>query len=80
MEEEIKEICFIIRKEIENLKGQVKSLKDHGDVVLGSKLEPKQIGEMLANIMLTYRHLEDARMRLGKVCQARDGGKSVYPR
>ncbi len=34
--------------------------------------------EMKANIMLAYRHLEDARMRLGKVIQAHDGGKSVY--
>lgn len=35
--------------------------------------------EMRENIMLTYRHLEDARMRLGKVIQAADGGTSVYP-
>ena len=36
------------------------------------------IGETKANIMLAYRHLEDARMRLGKVIQAQDGGVSVY--
>mgnify|MGYP001566973605 FL=1 len=35
-------------------------------------------GEVLANLTLAYRHLEDARMRLGKVLQARDGGVSVY--
>ena len=35
-------------------------------------------GEMIANLMLTYRHLEDASMRLGKAIQAYDGGKSVY--
>lgn len=35
-------------------------------------------GEMIANVMLAYRHLEDARMRMGKVLQARDGGVSVY--
>ncbi len=34
--------------------------------------------EMKANLMLCYRHLEDAAMRLGKVLQAKDGGKSVY--
>lgn len=34
--------------------------------------------EMLANVTLAYRHLEDARMRLGKVIQAYDGGISVY--
>ena len=35
-------------------------------------------GEMKANLTLCYRHLEDAAMRLGKVLQAKDGGKSVY--
>jgi hypothetical protein len=32
---------------------------------------------MLANVM-AHRHLEDARMRLGKAVQAFDGCKSVY--
>jgi hypothetical protein len=35
-------------------------------------------GEVIANVMLAYRHLEDASMRLGKVIQAIDGGVSVY--
>jgi hypothetical protein len=35
-------------------------------------------GEAIANVMLAYRHLEDASMRLGKVIQALDGGASVY--
>jgi len=35
-------------------------------------------GEAIANVMLAYRHLEDASMRLGKVLQALDGGVSVY--
>ena len=35
-------------------------------------------GEAIANIMLAYRHLEDASMRLGRVLQALDGGVSVY--
>lgn len=34
--------------------------------------------EINANIELTYRHLEDASMRLGKAIQAIDGGISVY--
>ena len=36
------------------------------------------VGEAVANVMLAYRHLEDASMRLGKVIQAIDGGVSVY--
>lgn len=35
-------------------------------------------GEVMANIMLAYRHLEDARMRLGKAIQATEGGVSIY--
>ena len=34
--------------------------------------------EVIANMTLAYRHLEDAAMRLGKVIQAYDGGTSVY--
>jgi hypothetical protein len=36
-----------------------------------------QHDEMKANIMLTYRHLEDARMRIGKILQAADDGVSI---
>lgn len=32
--------------------------------------------EVPSNIMLAYRHVEDARMRLGKVFQALNGGVS----
>lgn len=39
---------------------------------------PNQHSEAIANIMLAYRHMEDARMRLGKVLQAWDGGESIY--
>lgn len=35
-------------------------------------------GEVMANLTLAYRHLEDASMRIGKVKQARNGGVSVY--
>lgn len=67
------------RTEIESLAQQVKSLKGHP--VFDPNAESDGVadtGEMIANIMLAYRHLEDARMRLGKVIQAKDGGVSVY--
>ena len=44
----------------------------------GEAQEGENHGEAIANIMLAYRHVEDARMRLGKVLQAMDGGVSVY--
>ncbi len=34
--------------------------------------------EMIANVILAYRHLEDASMRLGKMIQASQGGVSIY--
>lgn len=40
--------------------------------------EQERIGEMKGNIMLAYRNLENAHMRLGKVLQAQDGGTSIY--
>jgi hypothetical protein len=49
--------------------------------VLAIKTEltgPDWDGEAIANIMLAYRHLEDASMRLGKCIQALNGGVSVY--
>ena len=36
--------------------------------------------EVLANLRLAYRHLEDASMRIGKAIRASDGGVSVYDR
>jgi hypothetical protein len=40
-------------------------------------LPPTHRQDAVASIMLAYRHLEDASMRLGKVIQALDGGVSV---
>ena len=77
----IKDVCFSQRVEIERMKTVVKSLMKHG--VFNEeriKGDSRDDGEMKANIMLAYRHLEDARMRLGKVVQAYDGGQSVYPK
>lgn len=78
-EEVIKEKCFRLRSCIEDLKYTTKSLMGHG-VFIARESHRDQHSEMKANIMLAYRHLEDARMRLGKVVQAYDGGKSVYPK
>ncbi|WP_456325880.1 hypothetical protein [Desulfonauticus submarinus] len=35
-------------------------------------------GEVFANLKLSYRHIEDASMRLGKVKQALNNGESIY--
>lgn len=68
-----------LRHDIKVTANGVKGLKAHpdlkGDAPLGSDK-----GEVIANIMLSYRHLEDAAMRLGKALQALDGGVSCYNR
>ncbi len=60
------------RADIKGLAADVLALKSQGDS--GQTVSH----EVYDNIMLAYRHLEDASMRLGKVIQALDGGISVY--
>ena len=76
--DEFKECCFKLREEIELTKSTVLGLKKH-EVFNQEQTAAEQHGEMKANIMLSFRHLEDARMRLGKAVQAIEG-KSVYDR
>lgn len=72
------DFCSEIRQDTLILADKVKILKSHH--IFKELPEISDQSEMMANIMLTYRHLEDARMRIGKVVQAFDGGKSAYPR
>jgi len=58
----------LLRKTIEDQKVYVLHNKK-----LISELETGDKGEMMANITLVYRHLEDAKMRVGKVIQAHEG-------
>lgn len=61
------------------IKKEGKFLMDLKETVMNSTLSQNaDRSEVIANIVLTYRHLEDASMRLGKVLQAFDGGVSVY--
>lgn len=65
---------------------QLRYLRGHihelGERVLQFRRAPinhaTDINECRANLTLAYRHLEDARMRLGKAIQSIDGGVSVY--
>ena len=74
----IEEICDKARKDIKDIANLIFIVnKRHGIFSQKPKFD-SQHSEMKANFMLAYRHLEDARMRLGKVLQAKDGGKSIY--
>ena len=79
METEIKEMAQNLRAEILRIGRAVNSMQAHTYFSLPTQ-EAGKNGEMHANITLAYRHLEDARMRLGKMIQAYDGGTSVYPK
>lgn len=80
METDFETACFAFRKEIEELATKVRSLMDHSEFKKAQSDDQRDPGEMRANIMLTFRHLEDARMRIGKTIQAFDGGASCYPK
>jgi len=78
----IEEICNDSRTKIQEIARLIFGVNKHHSSFLNEQEKigtfVDQYGEMHANFMLAYRHLEDARMRLGKVLQAKDGGKSVY--
>lgn len=71
------ESCSIVRVQLKELAKISRELMQH-EVFKSESDGVRDEGEMRANIMLTYRHIEDATMRLGKAIQAFDGGKSVY--
>lgn len=76
MEEYITDMANRLRTDIRNIGEQVQRMHKCPDF---NELEAhSDESEMRANIQLAFRHLEDARMRLGKVIQAKDGGVSCY--
>jgi hypothetical protein len=72
-----------IESAVEEARGYVKAnakglLDLKATIAATEAIEGEDRGEVMANITLAYRHLEDAAMRLGKVLQARNGGVSIY--
>jgi hypothetical protein len=76
MDRDIEQHIKNLRMAIKALAGEVKASHEHP--VFEKPNAVMDDDEMHANLTLAYRHLEDAAMRLGKVVQAFDGGKSVY--
>ena len=70
------EILVKFRATLKKLAEEVKQTKEHHQKCETDGVE--DVGEVMANLTLTYRHLEDASMRVGKTIQARAGGKSIY--
>ena len=84
LEKDFITIASELRKEILNIEEYVKLFKHNVATGYTTIIETGEMhsdkSEILANITLAYRHLEDARMRIGKSIQAYDGGTSVYNR
>ena len=76
METAIEDICNEMRLELKCLEDRARRMMDHGRFD-GEQSFGNQHGEMKAQIMLTVRHLEGARMRVGKVLQYADDGVSI---
>lgn len=74
MKENLESMCARLRGEIRDMGERVKALLKH-DEFKGEQAFLGQHDEMIANIMLSFRHLEDARMRIGKVMQQIQLGK-----
>lgn len=72
----IEEKCDDLRKQAKRIEYYTRSLMNDSRFK-GEQKFPNQHGEMKANIMLAVRHLEDARMRFGKVLQYADDGVSI---
>lgn len=76
MEPTIEQQAKELRAEILCIEKRARRLMEHGGFK-GEQAYAGQHGEMKAQVMLTVRHLEDARMRLGKVCQYAGDGVSI---
>ena len=73
----LKAKCNSYRNSLKNYEDAVRDLKQ--EKFFGFLGEFKgQHEEVKAQIMLAVRHLEDARMRLGKVIQYSEDGVSVF--
>lgn len=75
-ESTVKEICDKLRVDMKGLGDLTHAILSHS-VFDGEQTYPGQHSEMKANTILAYRHLEDARMRVGKILQAAGDGVSI---
>ena len=72
----ITDFCTGMRGKIKKNGEDIKQFKKELNGIEAINCEDR--GEVIANLTLAYRHIEDSVMRLGKVIQAEDGGVSGY--
>lgn len=71
------QLCRDLRTRAKGLAQETWGLRQH-PALREEQARPWQHGEMIANATLAFRHLEDARMRLGKAIQHAEDGISCY--
>ena len=72
------ETARALRAQIKTVAKELWAMQDRMSYTEDLPDDTHDTSEMNANVILAYRHLEDAAMRLGKAIQAYDGGVSVY--
>lgn len=78
MEKPVRLICGALREKAHEIIADIKTDLMRHPIFLEPEVFRGQHDEMKENAMLALRHLEDARMRLGKVIQYSNDGVSKY--
>lgn len=78
MGESLEQLCNRLRAELKSIEKQIRAAKEKPELSSVPEHYAGQRGEMIAQSMLAVRHIEDARMRLGKVLQYAGDGVSIY--
>lgn len=77
MKLELISTCNILRKDLLSVEADIRVLQKANDFD-NPEARPGQHAEIRANIQLALRHVEDARMRLGKVIQHAENRQSIF--
>ena len=75
-ERTLEDLCKDARIDLHEIELLLRSTMQHSRYA-GSQRFVNQHGEMRAQTMLAVRHIEDARMRCGKILQYADDGVSI---
>lgn len=74
----IKEICDEARNELKTIERRLRNALEHPTLHYEEQAYPGQHSEIGAQLTLAVRHVEDARMRCGKVLQFSGDGVSIH--
>lgn len=78
--EDLKKCCFQMREELLVMVGRLAGLIEDHPAMTARATTGRDPNNPTSHAWLAFRHLEDADMRLDKVVQMLEGGKSCYSR